>query len=71
MEPNYLGTRWTSKTEYYDIETGEQITETQFKRHYIKHKTNKYAELNHNKTKGHIRYTIEARRKPQLKLFND
>lgn len=61
--------KWISWTEYYDTSTGEQINrKLATSKNYIITKTNKHVELNYNKTKGHIKYTIECRPNPQTRL---
>lgn len=57
-------------TEYVDIETGEQITKTEFTRNYIQHgRTEKLARLNENRTVGELWYIKRGRKRPQLELF--
>ena len=61
--------QYTSSTRRVDIDTGEQISEKTAKADYIKVQTHKKFNYNANRTKGHIEYTIEYRRQPQLRLF--
>lgn len=62
---------WTSKTEYYDVDTGDQISKNKAedKTKYIKIKTNKNVKINEHQTRGTIEYTIECKKQPQTRLF--
>ena len=69
---NYTGIRWTSNTKYVDIDTGEEIqkrtkeeTRQEIAKKYIIIKTNRYARTNEIKTRGHIEYIVECKRKPE------
>lgn len=66
---NDAGIRWTSKSEYYDVANGEQITKANAKSNYIKLKTTKHVEINQISTAGVIKYTVECKKQPQLKLL--
>lgn len=62
--------RWSSNTIYVDIDTGERITQIDAKQNYITLKSSKHATINNTKTKGHVEYTKQCRRKyKQLELF--
>lgn len=66
---NDAGIRWTSHTEYYDIQDGVQISKTDAKKNYIKLKTTKHVKINEIRTAGVIKYTVECKKHPQLKLL--
>lgn len=61
----------SSVTEYYDIETGEQITKHNMKQNYVRVKTDETITYNQNKTHEHKYRTVQCRRKPQLNLGFD
>lgn len=59
--------RWSTKTTYIDIDSGEILTIEQVKNNYTKIKTKKNATV--RKTTGLIEFTVECRESKQLKLF--
>ena len=61
--------KWTSSSNYIDIETGEKIEKQIAKKYYRIIKTNKNVK-DISEQSGHIEYIIECRRKEQLELFD-
>lgn len=61
--------KWTSKTNYVDIDTGEQLTRYNAKTNYKTIQTHKHAKFtNATKTQGFIEYTKLCRHKRQGQL---
>lgn len=65
---NY-GTRWTTKSTYVDIQSGEELTKHRAKTEYIIINKTKRTIINGNKTRGCIEVTNECIRQQQGKLF--
>lgn len=59
--------KWKSKSEYYDIENGEQISKKLALRDYAKIRTRKEIKIENHE--GQINYIHECRKQPQLKLW--
>lgn len=59
--------RWTSKSLYFDIENGEELTKQNATQNYNKVKSHKKTTIEHYH--GKIEYWHECQRKNQLKLF--
>lgn len=59
--------KWTSKTEYVDVETGEVITKSLAEREYIKKRSTKFTIIQNNN--GTIKWITECERNRQQKLF--
>lgn len=58
---------YTDKTQYVDMETGEQIRTKNLGEYYVV-KTDRKTLLNRNKTIGHIQHILLCRKNPQLTL---
>lgn len=58
--------KWRTKSQYVDIQTGEIITESEYKRNYIKIKTTKNTHI--NEKYGIREFTHECERNRQTKL---
>lgn len=62
--------KWTSQTEYVDIDTGEIITKKQQEKEYIIIKTKKHVKINNENNIARVRYTNECTKTgKQKKLF--
>lgn len=66
---NNTGIKWTARTKYVDIETGELIKPEHIKDYYIIITIDKYTWVNQKKTHGQIEYTKQCRRNPQQRIF--
>lgn len=66
---NISGWLWRTIVKHVDIDTGEIINPETEKENYIKIKTTKHVEKNHQLHKGIIHITYECRRNPQGRLF--
>lgn len=65
---NHPVIKWTTTVEYYDQQTGEQLTKNNANTNYYVVKTDKKTEFNNNKTIGHVTIYKTCALKPQLKL---
>lgn len=59
--------RWTSKSQYFDVENGEEISRQNALKNYNILKTRKTVKIENYH--GYINYEHECSRKNQLKLF--
>lgn len=59
--------RWTTKSEYYDIENGEEISKQLMKRDYIIIRKTKTVKIENENGKTTI--INECRKRPQYKLW--
>lgn len=60
---------WITKTINVDLDTGEQITNSERDTKYITIKKNKHVQINKTNTIGTITYTNECRRRPEQGTF--